>query len=269
MSLWLGLLQALTKRRFSMKLHPEIKVAVQLAARFGYISQSGFKELVSTKKITMQYQLWKRMKDLKIFVPYNYRYKSEEFLRLTKQGKILASQLGTMPIHAPQITQLPHEELLVRFTLLNERSGQIKDVLTEADIKSSGKFLRQIGHIKTKLPDLYFKINLPDPVKIAVEYERTRKSNERYRQLLLSYIFFKEVDAVLYITSSPAIEETIRAVAIKNNYSFESRPLLFAQVSDVLKNPTNFLIKMRNRSITFDEFVKTIGAQQSTKVNVA
>lgn len=242
-----------------MNLHSEVKEAVRLAARFGYISQSVFRDLVSTKKRAMQYELWKRMKDLKIFIPYQYRYKSEEFLRLTKQGRILASQLGVMPIHAPFVNQLPHDELLVRFILLNERAGHIKEAMTETEIKSSGMFQGQIGNIKTKLPDIYFKLNGHGlSTRIAVEFERTRKSNERYRQCLLSYMFLKEVDAVLFITSSPAIEATVRAVGVKNHYNFKSRPLLFASSFDVLKNPTSFPLRLTQRVLNFDQFVQEL-----------
>ncbi len=243
-----------------MSLHPEIIEAIQVAARFGFISEKIFRDFICASKRAMIYRVWRQIRDSGFFAPMESALGTNSYLKLTRLGKSLALRMSLSPIQAPFIQQLAHDEALVRFALANEKALLIKKALPETYLKSSPyEFADSFAGATRKIPDLYFSLNVPDKkIRIALEFERTRKTQIRYRSILMSYAAFREAELVLFIVNDEAIEKTIRGTALRMKYPQRQRPLAYALADDVDKDPTGFPLKLQNRTLRFNEFVQEL-----------
>ncbi len=239
-----------------MKIHPEILEAVQISARFGFINREIFNEFVTKKSKRMSYYIWKQMTDFKIFESISCKLISKDYLKLSRTGKALALRMHLHPVSTPHIGVLSHDEFLMKLTLANESISLFKNVKTENDLKSNPQFFgRNFGMSNQKYPDLYVNI---DGYKVAIEYERTRKSFSSYRQILTSYSIFREVDLVLFIVTTEAIKNTITCMAKRIQYPVERRPIAFAMATDVSKNLFSFPVAINENTVSFDKLIKDL-----------
>lgn len=243
-----------------MTLHPEIIESLKIAARFGFINRSLFYEFVTNKKARMSYEIWKRMRGSDLFELFRHDLISEDYLKLSRRGKALIQSQSYSAVSAPYISLLVHDELLIRFVLANEKEHRLQNVRTEAMLKADPKSLKSnFGRSNQKYPDLLLQMQNPQgPCRLAVEYERTRKSFASYRAMLISYSIFREVDMVLFITGSEAIENAIQTAAIKVQYPFSKRPLAFARAEDVTKSPNDFPVRLGKEVIRFSNFAQDV-----------
>ncbi len=247
------------------ELHPEILEAIEIAARFGFISQEIFFKFVTSRRRTMAYFIWRELLKTRYFERYNQSTIPNSYLKLSPYGKSendIRGKFISMPTPSPQ--QLSHDEILLRFALQNEKKGFFEYALTESCSKYNGLFAQHFVARNLKYPDLQFGLGSGSrEFKVALELERTRKSNLRYQMNLLSYSVHKQVDLVIYVTSHETIERSIKNAALKIKYPSDKKPLAFVKMKDFISSPTTFPIQLGDRDMKFDELVQRLKQEKS------
>lgn len=243
-----------------MSLHPSTIQAIEVAARFGFINDKLFWDFICSTKRAMAFRQWRKIKDSPYFAPIESSVGLNNYLKLTRAGRTNALGSSLVPMRVPFLQQIAHDELLVRFALANEKAGHINTALPESYLKASPyDFLNAFNGLQKKIPDLYCSLNVGDKkIRVAMEYERTRKTQSRYRSILMSYAAFKDAELVLFIVNDEAIEKTIRGTAAKIGYPVKNKPLAFAYANDVEKRPSEFPLRLQNRTIEFHKFVQEL-----------
>ncbi len=241
--------------------HPDFSKSIEVAARFGFISQDIFMSFVTTRKRSVAYSIWRALKKSEYFEHYDHSTISENYLKLSHFAKWrIDDHCSFIPVAPPSARQLTHDEALVKFALHNERKGLIECAWPEAHTKNHNiKFSKNFVARHLKFPDLLFDLGSPEKrFSVAVELERTRKSNSRYQANLLCYSVQKHVDIVLFVTSHETIEKTIKDAALRINYPAQRKPIAFAKTKEFLANPSEFNLQMDSRTFRFDDFVQRL-----------
>lgn len=244
-----------------MNHHPSIRKSIEVAARFGFISRSLFWNIISSNKQTQTYQYWNELTKSGLFEPLTSAF-DETYLKLTRTSREIAmsQKIALMPL--PVLNQIAHDEFLIAFALRLESANLIQKATPECHFKAFPNTLKNLSSANLKkIPDLYFKLNVANrDIRIALEYEKTRKTSIRYRSMLLSYAGFSAADMVLFIVNDNAIEKSIRIISQKVQYPVHLRPLAFALASDVEKEPLKFPMRLQKREISFQNFVQELSA---------
>lgn len=241
--------------------HPDFAKSIEIAARFGFISQDIFTNYVTTRKRTVTYSVWSSLKKSDYFEQYDHSTISENYLKLSRFGKWrVDDHCSFIPVAPPSPRQLTHDEALVKFALHNERKGFIESARPEAHTKTqNSQFAKIFAAQNLKFPDLLFDLGAPEKrFRVALELERTRKSNSKYQANLLCYSVQKHVDIVIFVTSHGTIEKAIKDAALRINYPAQRKPIAFAKTNEFLASPSEFVLQIDNRIFKFDDFVQKL-----------
>ncbi len=85
---------------------------------------------------------------------------------------------------------------------------------------------------------------------LAIEYESSQKSKDRYRKIFLDYYLDNHVDRVLYIVSTPELADKILRMTI------DSKPY-FVSYEDLSKDLINVLLKHKSHGYTLRELLES------------
>lgn len=99
-------------------------------------------------------------------------------------------------------------------------------------------------------------------VGVAVEIERTRKSNERLMRKLKSYMNATRVDGLLYVCDSGRLSDTIRMLyekqtqlkAIRSSH-YSEYYFLFSDSIDTAANPLERIFSASGKRVNLDEWI--------------
>lgn len=94
-----------------------------------------------------------------------------------------------------------------------------------------------------KVYDAIVRINLGDGMskELAIEYERTLKTNDRYEKIVEAIENEKRLDTILYLSPSYEITSTLR-----RHFQGVRHQILFAQVNDFLKDVLDTRVEFAN-----------------------
>lgn len=243
--------------RKNKKLHPAIQKTVEISARFGFVSKKIFFEQISTGKEGMTYRLWRRIKTDGLFESLADCYDWNLF-RHTRKGRELARSQGLKVVGRPFHKSVQRDVVLMSMVVSLESEGLVlKPVWSQTYSKDfTPQFYFMVEGWKNKAPALYFTLNtIAKSIRVAVEYEQVTKNSQYYRQLFRNHDLMGKADMILFIVERASTEATIRRFCKKTNYRFERRPLAFAFMSDVEKEPSSFQIRMQHRAAPFRAFV--------------
>jgi len=84
---------------------------------------------------------------------------------------------------------------------------------------------------------------------LAIEYESSQKSKDRYRSIFLDYAFDKNVDRVLYIVSTPELADKISKATLDEQHYFVS-------YEDLLRDGIHVQLKSNYRSYTLRQMIE-------------
>lgn len=246
-------------KRKNKKLHPAIWKAIKISARFGFLTKEIFFKHISQSKQTMTYRLWNRLKNDGLFESSGSIYGWNLF-KLSNKGREFARSQGLSVVSRPLYNSILRDMTLMPAVMALETEGLINFAVTQAYARDfAGPFFFSVGGKRKRIPSLYFHLNVPPKkVRVAVEYEGTSKNGKYYQQLLREYSVMNHTDMILFICGTTSTEKLIRKVCMTINYRFQSRPLAFANVCDVVKSPAEFPIRLQNRAISFRDFVHEI-----------
>jgi len=157
---------------------------------------------------------------------------------------------------APYVSQLVHDEVIVRSLLRLSRENIIHDWRVENEMKSIQMRQHQLNSSakEQKYPDAVFKLSALNRQRLcAMEYERTRKSPQRYRDILWLYSKMDSLWMVLFVCET----ETIHSM-IKRQLHHLGQPLLnnrvaFTNAELWKKAPGSAPIELADKSFTLNQ----------------
>ncbi len=117
-------------------------------------------------------------------------------------------------------------------------------------------------------PDLlliFTRESFESAVSVAVEIERTRKSNKRLTRKLKTYATQTHIDALLYICDSGRLADTIRMLYEKLQHAGYNRGkhysefyFLFSDAIDTAINPLDRIFSAHGRRVKLDEWIRPL-----------
>lgn len=241
---------------------PEFAIGpLRVAAQAGFLTKRIWLEYFSTGNRVWRCRRWKALLELGLFDPVpDYGFVGS-VLCLSPRGRNEALRLGMDPVFQPRAKNLWHDEELIRLALFLERQGWIKSWRTEQALKSSAAAepLLGPGVPARKYPDLLIEWKTPrKPVFWAVELERTRKVLSRYYEMVGAYKGLSAIDTVLIIVAAPSIESNIQKAQARMGYPDHSRPMVFANLSEIAARPADCELRHKTRRITLGRFARAL-----------
>lgn len=236
--------------------------ALTCAIRAGFLTKEIWRKyFYAGKSVRGCNKGWAELQRRKYFIRHpNERIR--DVLVLNRQNRMLMSGLDQAPAKPPMERQLRHDEILLSGVLDLDRQGLLGHWTTEAELKSLGLEAFRLGTslMEAKYADaiLYLK-DVDGPNKVAVELELTLKEKSRYRQVMSSYSFLRELRLLLFVVANPAIEAAIRAAAEEVFFPKDSTTLAFMRLADWKRNPAEAQMEvdehMNRRRMTFASWV--------------
>lgn len=175
-------------------------------------------------------------------------------------GRILLARHGIPFVHPPYVSQLAHDELVAHSILHLSERNIVHSWHLESELKYFQLRQHQLNSSAKdqKYPDAIFKIRALNLDRLcAIEYERTRKSPQRYRDILWLYSAMESFWTVIFICENDAIASMIyRQLRYLNQPSLSSR-VAFARVGDWKKDPELAPIELDGTTFTLSELRTT------------
>lgn len=211
---------------------------------YGFVTAGQIKEAIFPKNdpVTCRVRLSElvRHEYLKRF-PYDLTC-----YKLTRKGMGEIYDVEVDPDHYLKLRYpkfyLKHDMGLVDCSLILRTSPVISYWIPRCDL---GRFRYDYGYISNegyRVPDAMFDVRIDgQKLRFALEYELSRKSKKRYRNIFEAYFFENKIDAVCYLAISEHLKKTILAIADSIEYSsdldslVDKNKIYVATISDFLK----------------------------------
>lgn len=154
------------------------------------------------------------------------------------------------------VAQIHHDECIARWLLGLGREKLATGWQGEMELKSAQAKEFQLSRDarNQKYPDAVFKIRAMGRERtFALEYERTRKSALRYKDILWLYSLKDSISVVLFVCENLAIEEAIKARLKHLRQTALWNRVALSQAKDWQKNPADAPIRLDGNVFTFRE----------------
>lgn len=239
-----------------------IQQVLLLGAKFGYINKKLFFQHVGHQSLVFKYRMWNQLLDLKFISPWHGTEFSKNYYYLNKKGKDLMERMGVVCVSKVHPIYFEHDNAVMKFAIVNSKSGYIlNDYQTENSMRlyDNLKQNQLFGGALNKIPDLIMDLNVPHKkLLMALEIEKSAKSQLRYDDFVLGYSKSKWIDMVLVAYSHKLTRESILISMKRLGYPRNERPIAFCSFSDLVSNPTNFVLEIEGHRIRFSDYVKNI-----------
>jgi len=202
-----------------------VATAVELIRKFGFLPRSIVWKYLSPKGTTSKYYYWHLLSHAPQFSTYRNGFVSSNHLVLSAECRKLlgdGAYVGTR-----SATYFEHDELLMDFVMQLKGIDLAPDYRTEQELRKDrlGALKMLGGDPDDKIPDVVFDLPaLRGPIRVALEVERTRKSQERYRRIHFGYRRLKRLDLILFGVGDNATEAAIRREFDRISLSSEAMP---------------------------------------------
>lgn len=181
-----------------------------LTKKFGFISKSVVWDFYCPSGKSVRYKNWKYLSESPLFSSYVSGSGVPEYLTLSSQGRRL---MGEDSVAQVSSVYLAHDEIVMRFYLHLQKLNLMERCWSEGELKMDRVLsVKGLGDgVIGKLPDLLFDLKMENStLRFALEIERTRKSQGRYKSMNRSYQRASNVDLVLFGVADGKIEEALK-----------------------------------------------------------
>jgi hypothetical protein len=155
---------------------------------------------------------------------------------------------------------IEHDEMVGGSLLLLQRNKVCASWTSERELRMSNSqaFKIQTADGESKYPDATFRMLYQGQQRtFAMEYERTGKSVPRYRSILLQYAALPHLSMVVFVTEDESATKRIQgALKFIGSPELASR-ISFSKAADWKHNPMTAPIKMRSKTRTFEELIRS------------
>ena len=108
-----------------------------------------------------------------------------------------------------------------------------------------------------KIPDAVFEIRIGSALrKIALEYERQRKSPERYRDILWLYAGQEDLFLVIFVCETDAILRSIKRQLKRIGYQVMSNRVALVRANEWSRDPIRAPLNIGSEVFFLDEICK-------------
>ncbi len=177
---------------------------------------------------------------------------------IDEYGIKLIQQMSWQHVHSIPTRLIEHDETVGLGLLKIERDKASQKWMTEQELKmqKANSFKLSIRRGEVKYPDAVIKLagQHTSPI-VALEYEKTAKSNWRYNKLIEAYRKSVEINLIVFVVENLAIESCIkRAMSFIGDVQLNSK-IGFMSVADWKSNPATSKIKGSRFEKSFSETV--------------
>ena len=178
---------------------------------------------------------------------------------LSKWSFELLRSTGQLAVTPVPPHMIEHDELIGTSLLTLKKHGVCQRWITEKELKanSSKEYLIEKQQFGAKYPDAIFEMKHGGKVWIvALEYERTGKSIQRYKSIFREYEKFVSVSQILYIVEDPAIKRRVQSGLLSAGCASVSQKVGFIDAHAWKENPLKASIQKGMTSTSFAEIFK-------------
>jgi len=188
-----------------------VRAALRFAGKTGFLSRRAWHEFFGTGDERWAMRQLQRLEERGLLKPHPNPAARGCFVPTSFSRQILENENSVHVGPAP-VAQLHHDETVARSLLILEREKFFTEWRMEAELKSAQAKEFQLSRDlrNKKYPDAVFRAwALGKERTFAVEYERTRKSAIRYKDILWLYSRSDSFAMILFIVESQAIQKMI------------------------------------------------------------
>lgn len=237
-----------------------IEEALLLSKKFGFISKGVFWDFCCSEGKSVRYQNWSELKNSPLFTAYSNGSGVPDFLSLSSKGK---QRMGQDSIGQIVPTYLLHDEIVMRFYLYLKNEQMLRQSWSEAELKSDRVIaVKGLGDgIISKLPDLLFDVTGGSNfIRCALEIERTRKSQARYKTMRRAYQRARSVDLVLFGVADEKIETVISEEFKSVGLNLANQEIGFFDLDDFSQRQLDCELRIAGRKTTLKKFFNSLAA---------
>lgn len=229
--------------------------ALKLASKVGFLSRGIWYEHFARGDERWQRRQLQFLIERKLLTPHSNPTGQNYFVLTQKCRKLLESE-NWMSVSPSPLAQIYHDEAVVRWLLKLEKKIHVTDWQTEGELKSRQTKAYQLSHDvrNQKYPDAIFKvIALGKERTFALEYERTLKSTQRYKDILWLYSRSGALGLVIFVCENQTIQN-----AIEGRMRFLGIPELWdrvalTQAKDWQGDPAAAPLRLGSKTIRLEE----------------
>lgn len=234
-----------------------LEITLELARKFGFVSRSVIWRYLGSKSTATKYRYWRFLTKRPEFTLYSEGVQSRQHL-VVSAGYRRALGDGSCARTRAAI-YFEHDNYLMNFFLLLKHREVLLGCWTEQQLKMDHLLaLEVLGSVsEAKLPDLVLSLKTEStPLRVAVEIERTQKSQHRYQIIQLAYRRTSKIDLLLFGVSDEKTE-----VAIRKAFDGEMPSNLFVgyfSLNDFKKASFEAELRVRQRKRSLEKFLAQI-----------
>ena len=221
------------------KISESVYQSIRFVAKVGVMTRPTWYELFGTGSIRWKQKQLQHLLELGLFKPHPCAH-VQNVMTIGEFGKKLIQEKNW--IHSPSVSAqfIEHDETVARGVWRLEQGSICQKWYTDKELKQlkEGHFKLNTKDISSKFPDIVMRIKGNEKQEtVAVEYEKTCKSNWRYNKAIMAYSDSSDFDRVLYIVETKAIEESVKRAMRFIGDSYVNRRIGFIQASDWKNDP--------------------------------
>ncbi len=229
--------------------------ALQLAGKIGFLSRGLWYDYFGNGSLRWKQRQFHDMVKNNLIVRHANPVTDDYFV-LTKKSRGLLGSLGDITVSPPPISQIYHDEWIATWLLELERSGVATDWATEMELKCTQAKAYQLSRDlrNQKYPDAIFNVRaLGKNRQLALEYERTPKGMQRYKNILWLYSRSDATGLVIFICENKFIRNAIEGrLKYLNIPSLWDRVAL-AMAADWRDSPLTAPLTIGTKTITLEQ----------------
>ena len=154
---------------------------------------------------------------------------------------------------------IDHDEVIGTSLLTLKRHGVCQKWITEKELKAnfSKEYQMEKQAFGAKYPDAIFEMPFDGKVWIvALEYERTGKSIQRYKSIFREYEKFSSLSQILYIVEDLAIKRRVESGLLSAGIESVSKKVGFIDAVQWKADPFKASIQKGLTKTSFEEIFK-------------
>lgn len=223
------------------KLSKNAVEAVRFVAKVGAMSRETWYELFSHGTLRWRQMQLQHLIDRKVFKHHTSKH-GHDAVVIDTFGVELIKGMNWQHVHSIYPHFIEHDETVGAGLWRLEKAGLCQKWMTESEMKTQklANFRLDVQEGGFKYPDAVFKFqgNLTAPI-VAIEYERTAKTNWRYNKAIRAYSEAYDFSFIFFVVENDAIEKTIqRAIKYIGDGRLNSR-IGFITIEDWKTNPAS------------------------------
>lgn len=223
--------------------------AIKLTKKFGFLPKSVVWDFYCPSGKSVRYKNWSDLSKSSLFCPYVTGTGVPEYLIFSTQGRRL---IGEDAVTAVASAYISHDEIVMRFYLHLQEMSCMERAWSEGELKMDRVLaLKGLGDgVIAKLPDLLFDIKTEDGfIRCALEVERTRKSQGRYKTMRRSYQRARNVDIVLFGVGNEKIEEILKKEIFERGITSFGKEVGFFDLADFIDRKLEATLRIGGREL--------------------